>query len=334
MSKNLEKNISDIAINTPSSDTVNVDNLDDLFVLQPHDWKDSERLDVTPYSYWKSVFRIFIRKPGAIIAILSLIILIGGSIIIPMFNPIPFDEFFSGSIDLIDLAPSSSHIWGTDGFGRDLFYVVWGGAKKSIILALISSLINTFVGVLIGLVWGYVRKIDKIMIEVYNFIVNIPSLLIYMLLSTLLTVNKVGTPEFRLVLSLCMTGWLGMARFVRNQILIINNREYNVASKTLGTPGIRIMSKNLLPFVLSVIITEISLMIPSMISMECSLSFFGLGLPNNSISIGAALINGMNRFSDYPWQLIYPAIILSFIILAFFLLGVSLSDALDPKKHR
>jgi len=121
---------------------------------------------------------------------------------------------------------------------------------------------------------------------------------------------------------------------VRNYVLIISNREYNVASKTLGTPAHRIMTKNFLPYLLGIIITEASLTIPGMISSEVTLSYFGLGLPSSSISIGALLDLGRTNFVAYPFQLLAPAGVLAIIIFVFFLLGITISDALDPKKHR
>ena len=94
------------------------------------------------------------------------------------------------------------------------------------------------------------------------------------------------------------------------------------------------MLKNLLPFLLGVIITELSLMIPGMVSSEVSLSYFGFGLPSNAISIGAVLELGRQEFNNYPWQLIYPGLMLAIVIFVFYLLGLALSDSLDPKKHR
>ena len=173
------------------------------------------------------------------------------------------------------------------------------------------------------------------MIEIYSLISNIPSLLLYMLISVIVSANFPQLPvEARLIFALTITGWLGVALFVRNQTIIITNREYNVASKTLGTPAWRIMLKNLLPYLLAVIITQLSLMIPGMISSECSLSYFGVGLPSNAVSIGAILDVGRKYFQDFPHELLVPSLFLAAIIFAFYLIGLALSDALDPKKHR
>ncbi len=308
------------------------DGLDDLFVRVELNEEESEHLAAEPYSYWKSVFRVFIRKPSAIIALVTFAILLLGIIIIPLLAPA---DAFEVNVLNQNLSPSSQHFWGTDVIGRDLFFSSFKGAGKSLILAMISSIIVLVIGTLVGLIWGYFKKIDRIFIEIYNLITNIPSLLIYMLMAIVFRTSLPDVPvEVRLVLSLVITGWLGIALLIRNQVLIIDNREYNVASKTLATPPSRIMFRNYLPYILGVIITEFSLVLPGMISSEVSLSYFGVGLTNDDISIGALMELGINKFSLYPWQLLAPGFLLAVIIFIFFLLGTALSDALDPKKHR
>ena len=294
--------------------------------------EESEHLAAEPYSYWKSVFRVFIRKPSAIIGLSVLAVLIIGTIFIPLFTPAGFVDT---NPSIANQAPSAVHFFGTDCVGRDLYFMLWAGLRKSLILALISSAINIVLGTIAGLVWGFFRKLDPIFIEIYNLISNVPSILLYMLLSVIFARAFPDlTAEVRLVVALCIFGWIGVALFIRNFTLIINDREYNVASKTLGTSSWRIMMKNLLPFLLGVIITEISLMIPGMISSEVSLSYFGFGLPKSSFSIGSVLDLGRRYFKDYMWQLLFPAFFLAIVIFVFYLMGLALSDSLDPKKHR
>ena len=303
-----------------------------LFRRVPLNEEESEHLAAEPYSYWKSVFRVFIKKPSAIIGLSVLIVLLLGTIIIPFFAP---EEWLKSNTEIRNLAPSTTHFFGTDVVGRDLFYMLWIGLRKSLILALISSAINIVLGTIVGLIWGFFRKLDPIFIEIYNLISNVPSILLYMLMSVIFARAFPSlTPEVRLVVALCIFGWIGVALFIRNFTLIINDREYNVASKTLGTSSWRIMMRNLLPFLLGIIITEISLMIPGMISSEVSLSYFGFGLPSSSISIGSLLDLGRRYFIDYPWQLLAPAFFLAIVIFVFYLMGLALSDSLDPKKHR
>ncbi len=328
--------------NTTSS--VESDGLDDLFYRVELDEEESEHLAAEPYSYWKSVFKIFIKKPSAIIGLATLALLILGIIFIPLFAYGPvLDESgsvlvadaFNSNLSIKNLAPCAEHWWGTDNIGRDLFFITWAGAGKSLWLAIISSTVVLILGTLFGLFWGYMKKLDWLFVEIYNLITNIPSLLVYMLLSIVFSTSLVGVPvEARLILSLTMVGWLGLALLIRNQVLIIDNREYNVASKTLGTPASRMMFRNYLPYILGVIITEFSLLMPGMVSSEVSLSYFGVGLAKDDISIGAILQNGIAKFSLYPWQLLAPAFLLAIMIFIFFLLGTALSDALDPRKHR
>ena len=307
-------------------------NEDLLFRRVPLNERESEHLAAEPYSYWKSVFRIFIKKPSAIISIISLVILVAAMIVIPFFA---YKGAFESNIYEANLAPSAKHLFGTDLVGKDLFFCCFKGLQKSMVLAIISSVINVFVGTLVGLAWGYFRKLDPILIEIYNLFSNIPSLLLYMLLAFVFAHAFPNmSVEARLVIALCLTGWIGVALFVRNQTLIITNREYNIASITLGTPAWRIMLRNLLPYLLAVIITEFSLMLPGMISSEVAMSFFGVGLPNTDISIGVLLDTGRRYFTTRPWQLLAPASLLAFIIFTFYLMGLALSDALDPRKHR
>jgi len=324
----LDDNQEDISVNNPIEEI----NEDELFVRVEIDTLKSEEIVAEPYSYIKSVFRVFIKKPSAWIAIVTLVILVLGTIIIPLYTP---DGFLDYDITRRNIFPNSTHFWGTDPVGRDLFFMVWAAAGKSMKLALINSAIVIVVGTIFGLIWGYFRRLDPLFVELYNLVVNIPSLLIYMLLSYVFSYSLTSlSVELRLTISLTLIGWVGLARFIRNQVLIISNREYNTASKTLGTPAHRIMFRNLLPYLLGVIITEASLTIPGMISSEVTLSYFGLGLPSSSISIGALLDLGRTNFVVYPFQLLVPAGLLALIIFVFFLLGMSISDALDPKKHR
>lgn len=313
------------------------DSLDDKFVLVENTYEESERLAVEPYSFWKSVFRVFFKKKSAIISLIIIALLLIMAIVVPFCFPSWYTSPNVTSMDpggnLIDAAPSITHIFGCDTFGRDLFATLFKAVRVSFSLALLISLINAVSGILIGMIWGYFKKIDAFMIEVYNFFGNVPQLLLFMLLSTIffqLGMNKYVS----FILVLTSTGWLSMARLIRNQILIINDREYNLASKTLGTPAFRIITHNLLPFILPVIITNISLSIPAVISTETALAFFGLGFDSLSVALGPVMTAGYQSWINHPWELLWPTVILGLITVSFYLLGLALSDALDPRTHR
>lgn len=305
-----------------------------LFSFAKFDETKSEHLASQPYSYIKSVFKAFINRPAALLGLAFLVIFILFIIIIPLLLPDKSLIDDSTKYD-INQGPSLNHLFGTDKVGRDLFYAIWIGAGKSTWLAIISSIIVLTIGIIFGMIWGFFRKLDFIFIEIYNLITNIPSLLIYMLLSIIFVRKLPGFPvEVRLILSLTVTSWLGTAMFLRNQILIISDREYNIASRTLGTPARRIMTKNLLPFLVAIIVTSSMTIIPGMVSGEVTLSYFGLGLPSDTISIGAMLKFGLSTFQENPWALIVPGGVLAFMIMTFYLIGIALADALDPRTHR
>jgi len=186
------------------------------------------------------------------------------------------------------------------------------------------------IGITVGVIWGYVRKADFILTEIYNIIDNIPNTIVLILISYIL---KPGVKT--LIFAMCLTGWIQMARFIRNQILIIRDRDYNVASRCLGTPTAKIIIKNLLPYLVSVIMLRMALTIPSAIGNEVFITYIGLGLPVNIPSLGN-LINEGRALITSPalrYQLVYPTIILSFVTISFYIIGNAFSDAADPKNH-
>ena len=166
--------------------------------------------------------------------------------------------------------------------------------------------------------------------EIYNIIDNIPNTIILILISYILK------PSVRtLIFAMCLTGWIQMARFIRNQILIIRDRDYNVASRCLGTPTWKIMVKNLLPYLVSVIMLRMALTIPAAIGNEVFITYIGLGLPVDTPSLGN-LINEGRALITSPalrYQLVYPTIILSFVTISFYIIGNAFSDAADPRNH-
>ena len=229
------------------------------------------------------------------------------------------------------ILPDSNGFWfGTNNIGQDLWARVWAGTRTSLLIGVLVALVEAIVGITVGVIWGYVRKLDKIMTEVYNILDNIPSTIVLILISYIM---KPGLTT--LVFAMCLTGWLGMARFIRNQIVIIRDRDYNLASRCLGTGTFRIIMKNLLPYLVSVITLRMSLAIPGAIGSEVFITYIGLGLPTGIPSLGN-LINEGRQLITSPalrYQLIFPAIVLSLITIAFYIIGNAFADAADPKNH-
>ncbi len=227
--------------------------------------------------------------------------------------------------------PSENAFWfGTNNIGQDLWSRVWGGTRTSLLIGLIVAFVEAMIGIMVGILWGYVRKLDRILTEVYNVIDNIPSTIILILISYILK------PGFRtLIFAMCLTGWLGMARFIRNQIVIIRDRDYNLASRCLGTSTARIMMRNLLPYLVSVITLRIALSIPGAIGSEVFITYIGLGLPVDIPSLGNLINEGRKLITSASlrYQLIFPAIVLSIVTISFYIIGNAFADAADPKNH-
>ena len=146
-----EQNNTEPTIVEQNLSTQNDVNEDDLFVLVEIDVLKSEQIKSEPYSYFKSVFAAFLRKPAAWIAMITMFLMVLGVIIIPMLTP---EGFFDYNVNERNIRPNSLHLWGTDAVGRDLFYMVWSGARKSLVLALINSGIVVLLGTIFGLIWG------------------------------------------------------------------------------------------------------------------------------------------------------------------------------------
>ena len=166
------------------------------------------------------------------------------------------------------------------------------------------------------------------MTEVYNIIANVP----YLLFVTVF-VYVVGSGFWSFVAALTVTGWLGIAYFIRTQVIIIRDREYNLASKCLGTPTLRLVMKNILPFLTSVIVTITASEIPSYISYEVFLSYIGIGISADTPSIGQMVQSAQGVYQVYPWEFWAPVGVASIITVILYVVGQNLADASDPRTH-
>ena len=308
----------------------------ELFEHIDHSELESEKITAPRYSYWKSVFRVFFKKRINVVMFVILFILLfftyGYSSIIE------YDRF----ANIMD--PASKHLYphqaiqkfgatihwilGAGASGQPTFDSVWVGAKISVSLAFICAAINMTVGVLFGAIWGFSKKIDIFMTEVYNIVANVP----YILLISVLIM--IFAPSFwTMVLALTITGWIAIAYFIRTQVIIIRDREYNLASRCLGTPITRIATKNILPFMTSVIVTLLAAEIPSYISYEVYLAYIGLGL--NEPSLGRLIYEAESAMVTPGWQFEFwsPVAVAAIITIALYVTGQNLGDASDPRTH-
>lgn len=300
-----------------------------LFSFAEYRAQDAERTGYSNYSYWKSVWQNFIKKKVAVVMALVFVALLVFTFIAPLIS------IYDAKTVRIDypnretrfLSPNSHFWFGTDSLGCDYWCQVWSATRTSIILSVSVSIGQIAVGVIIGLLWGYVRKLDRFFTELYNFIDNIPTI-IYMTLIALM----VGKSTLVMAVAMIAFYWLGTARNIRNLVFMYRDREYNLASRCLGTGLWRILTKNIFPYLISVIVLRLALSIPGIIAYETTLSYLGL-LDISTPSLGILLRDARSNFLEYPYLLVFPAAIVSLITVTFYLVGNAFSDACDPRNH-
>jgi len=290
----------------------------------------SETIDAPAYSYWRSVMRQFLKKKSTTIMLGILVAIILMSFIYPMFSKFDFNDVSKvNDFSMRYIKPNAEHWFGTDSNGKSLFDGVWFGARNSILISIIATLINLIIGIIIGAIWGISKAVDRVMMEVYNVISNIPALLIVIVLT-----YSIGAGFWNLIFAMTITGWVGIAYTIRIQIMRYRDLEYNLASRTLGTPTYKIVTKNIMPQLVSVIVTTTSQMLPNFISYEAFLSFFGLGLPVTVPSLGRLISDYSQNVTTNAYLFWIPLTTLILVSLSFFVVGQNLADASDPRTHR
>ena len=313
---------------------------EELFAPVSHDKLASEKITAPRYSYWRSVFRVFFRKKINIVALSLLAVLILFSYLYPAV--IGYDALEDPYIHVSDgstfhLKPMEAMqkfgyelkwILGSGGAGQSTFDAIWYGSSISISLALVCAAINMLLGVAIGAVWGFSRKFDIFMTEVYNVVANVPYILLISVIVLIMSASF-----WSMVFALTITGWIAIAYFIRTQVIIIRDREYNLASRCLGTPIHRIATKNILPFMTSVIVTLAATEIPSYISYEVFLSYIGMGL--SDMSLGKLIEAAKSAMITPGWEIEFwsPIAVASIIAVVLYVVGQNLGDASDPRTH-
>ncbi|MFZ4615022.1 MAG: ABC transporter permease [Rectinemataceae bacterium] len=305
-----------------------------LFEFADYDASAGERAGYSNYSYWRSTLGMFFARRSSRLFLWMLGILLLFTFIQPFLpgqrNPTTIFNDPATGMQYRNVPPGAQFWLGTNSIGQDLWARIWSGTRTSLLIGLSVGLAEMFIGIAYGALWGYVRRLDRVMTEIYNVLDNIPTTVLLMLLAYIMR------PSFQtMVIAMCSVGWLGLARFVRNQIVIIRDREYNLASRCLGTPTRRIIAKNLLPYLVSVIMLQTALSIPGTIGWEVFLTYIGLGLPVSIPSLGNLVNEGrmIMMAPELRYQLIFPTVSLSLITISFYVLGNAFSDASDPRNH-
>ena len=318
------------------------------------DSSQAEKISKPSLSFWQDAWLRIRKNKAAIVSMILLLLIIIMSFLGPVLSPhdgetqtithanlppkIPGLEnlgIFDGhgnlggkDVDLYEMKKVDDYYWfGTDGLGRDMFSRLWEGTQISLFIAFVAAIIDVVIGVLYGGISAYYGgRVDDVMQRIVEILIGIPTLVVVILM---ILVMEPGITA--IIISITLTGWIGMSRIVRGQILKFKNQEFVLASRTLGASDSRIISKHLIPNILGVIIINTMFTIPGAIFFEAFLSFIGLGLQPPAASLGTLINDGYKLIQFQPHILMFPAVVLSLLMIAFNLLGDGLRDALDPK---
>lgn len=275
-------------------------------------------------SYWQDAWRRIRKNKVAFWALLIIILYILMAIFVPLFSKNNFAEQDSNAMNAL---MSAEHWFGTDALGRDLWVRLWMGARVSLAIGFIVTFINTIVGGFIGGIAGYHGgKIDMLIMRLVDVLYGIPSLIVTILVMVVL---KPGI--HCLIIAMIIIGWIGTCRFVRGQVLQLKEQDFVAAAKVLGVPDVVIIVKHILPNILGLIITNLTMAIPNAIFLEAFLSYIGLGIAPPNCSWGILAKEGIQMLRVAPHELLIPAFFICTTMLALNLLGDGLRDAFDPK---
>ncbi len=302
----------------------------DKFDFLPDDFEFvGEKQDITKdvvapaKPFWKDAIGRFFKNKGSVIGLVIIAIYIVLAIIVPMVSQWGYSDI---NTSLSNISPNSTHFFGTDNYGRDIFVRLWRGTRVSLFIAVVAVIIDVFVGVTYGMISGYFGgKVDNILQRIQEIVNSIPTLVV---LTLLLTVMKASLGT--IIIALSFTEWIPMSRITRAQVLKIKEDEFVLASRTLGASHFFIIFKEILPNIVNQLIIMCMMTIPNAIFYEAYLSFVGLGLPIPEASLGTLVNDGSKFFLVYAYQMIIPSIALAILMLSFNLVADGLRDALDP----
>lgn len=329
----------------------------DMFEPAHIDSSKSEEISKPSLNFWQDAWLGFKKNKAAIVslvvlALLTIMALVGPHLSgynysdqnlkhnnlpprIPVLENIswlPFDgdlERKNGDVyNAYEQKNVDEYYWlGTDSLGRDIFTRVWVGTQVSLYIAVLAAVIDMVIGVIYGAVSGFFGgRTDNVMQRITEILVGIPNLVVVILMIIVLDPGILS-----ITIALTITGWVGMARVVRAQVMKLKQQEYVLASRTLGLSNGKIIWKHLLPNLAGVIIINTMFTIPNAIFFEAFLSFIGLGLQPPLASLGTLIDDGFKVLQLYPYQMIIPAVVISVIMICFNMIADGLRDALDPK---
>ncbi|HWR70268.1 MAG TPA: ABC transporter permease [Dehalococcoidia bacterium] len=279
------------------------------------------------HTLWGDAFVRLRRNRLAVVGAVLIISLALTSIIVPLISPYEFDE---QNLNAVLEGPSHAHLLGTDGLGRDVFTRLFYGARTSLAVGIFTQLIVLAIGLPIGALAGYAGgRVDNLLMRFVDIVYAFPDLLLIILIRAIL-----GGSIYMIFLAIGLVAWVNVARLVRGQILTLKQRDFTTAARAMGGSGPYITMRHLLPNSLGPIIVLITFGIPRAIFAEAALSYIGIGVKPPTPSWGTMIFNGYQNIFGAPYLVVFPAIAVGILMLAFTFLGDGLRDALDPRERR
>lgn len=297
----------------------------ELFKKLDDSEKNAEKIAYQSSTYLQDAWKRFKQNKLALAGLVFLIIMIILAIVIPMVSPYTYD---GQDMSLQHAGPSMSHLLGTDKFGRDMLVRIMYGGRISLAVGFAAAVISLFVGVVYGAISGYCGgKVDMVMMRIVDAMYSIPDMLY-----VIMVVVAMGANFTSIMIGVCITFWMDMARQVRTQVMTLKEQEFSLAAFVLGASKSRILFKHLIINSMGPIIVTVTMIVPRAIFYEAFLSFLGIGIAAPQASWGTLANDAKGLVSTYPMEVIWPVLAICLTMLSLNFIGDGLGDALDPKK--
>ena len=291
--------------------------------------------DVQGRSLWTDAWRRLLRNRAAVVSMVILAIIALMAIAAPLLSQYAYNDQDYSHITCspnwwsVDGACNAggTHWFGTDLVGRDLFVRVLYGARVSLAVGLVATLVSLFIGVTYGAIAGFVGgRVDELMMRFVDVLYSLPFIFFVIILMVVFHRNF-----YLLFIAIGAIEWLTMARIVRGQALSIKQKEFIEAARAGGVGPVGIIFRHVVPNVLGPVVVYVTLTIPAVILAESFLSFLGLGIQEPLTSWGVLIAEGKDQMENYPWMLLFPTAFMAVTLFCFNFIGDGLRDALDPK---
>ena len=281
---------------------------------------------ISKQSRFRDLLRLFKKNKMAVLGFAIIAVMIIVAIFAPLIaTQVPSEQ----NLAIRFQAPSGEHFFGTDNFGRDIFSNVVYGARISLFIGFLATILSVIFGTIIGAVAGFFGGgVDNVLMRLVDIILSIPSLILAIAISTVL-----GTGIRNLILAVSLSGITNYARIVRASVLSVKEQEYVEAAKIGGASNFRLIFRHILPNCLGPIIVQATLGVGTSILQAASLSFIGLGVQPPTPEWGGMLSQGRSYIQDYPHMTIFPGLAIALTIFSLNLFGDGLRDALDATQR-